>query len=243
MELTEKDKNIAWQAYLTLPEWGETGGDGFRYRTVQSQRLFAAVSAVLEMRDRDHEALTDERWKALCDDILDRRGLKWEWGKIDDSVKAEIRAAWSRILYTPAAPETPTEDEVSKAKEDMRQRLVVCDMSDNPHSYAICSCTEGHTNSRLASPPLTPTEPSIPAAAPIDGRYTWAQINDAILKRWDGSEELEHWLKLLAYELGVDPEPEPVPARQSATMNDEVRRLPTTNPLTTPSLLGHSISS
>lgn len=34
----------------------------------------------------------------LSSDIADRRGLKWEWEKIDDDVKAEISKAWRAIV-------------------------------------------------------------------------------------------------------------------------------------------------
>ena len=64
-----------------------------------------------------------------------------------------------------------------------------------------------------------PPSPQIPATAPIDGRFTWDEINEAILKRWDGSEELEHWLKLLRYELKIDPEP---PSQQEAGFMQQV---------------------
>lgn len=36
---------------------------------------------------------------ALSDDIADRRGLKWEWEKVDDDVmQGEIRPAWEAII-------------------------------------------------------------------------------------------------------------------------------------------------
>jgi hypothetical protein len=36
---------------------------------------------------------------ALSDDISDRRGLKWEWTKVDDDVmQEEIRPAWEAII-------------------------------------------------------------------------------------------------------------------------------------------------
>lgn len=40
------------------------------------------------------------------------------------------------------------EAEVEKAKREMRERLVVCDEVQTPHSYAVCSCTQGHKNPR-----------------------------------------------------------------------------------------------
>jgi len=43
--------------------------------------------------------ITDAQWEALCHDIGDRRGLKWEWEKTDEDIKLQIRAAWSKILF------------------------------------------------------------------------------------------------------------------------------------------------
>jgi hypothetical protein len=63
-------------------------------------------------------AITDAQWDALCRDIQDRRGLKWEWNKIDDDVKLGIRRAWSAILSNVPAPETagaaPPSDAVTR---------------------------------------------------------------------------------------------------------------------------------
>lgn len=42
--------------------------------------------------------MTDKQWAALQDDILDRRGLKWEWSNIGPDMKKEIRRAWEEIL-------------------------------------------------------------------------------------------------------------------------------------------------
>ena len=50
-------------------------------------------------------AITDAQWDALCRDIQDRRGLKWEWDKIDDDVKLQIRSAWSAIMFNMPTPE------------------------------------------------------------------------------------------------------------------------------------------
>jgi hypothetical protein len=36
------------------------------------------------------------------------------------------------------------------AKASMRSRMVICDEVQTPHSYAVCSCTTGHTNPRLS---------------------------------------------------------------------------------------------
>jgi hypothetical protein len=43
----------------------------------------------------------DEAVKAvdrIVEDLRDRRGLKWEWNKIDETVQAEIREAWALIV-------------------------------------------------------------------------------------------------------------------------------------------------
>jgi hypothetical protein len=42
--------------------------------------------------------MTNHQWKLIQDDILDRRGIKWEWQQIDPDVKKEIRKAWEAIL-------------------------------------------------------------------------------------------------------------------------------------------------
>lgn len=116
------------------------------------------------------------------------------------------------------------DDRLRKAAQEV-VKCAVPVFSQHSGMVGIGSAILGNLKAALTpAAPQTPTEPSVPAAALIDGRYTWAQIKDAILKRWDGSEELEHWLKLLAYELGIDPEPESEVARQSATMDDEVVR-------------------
>lgn len=46
------------------------------------------------------EERAEELAKALEADISDRRGLKWEWGKIDDDVRVTIRSDWAALLLT-----------------------------------------------------------------------------------------------------------------------------------------------
>lgn len=46
-------------------------------------------------RDRD-DAI--KAAKAIWDDCLDRRGLKWEFRKIENYVRGEIISAWSRLI-------------------------------------------------------------------------------------------------------------------------------------------------
>jgi hypothetical protein len=41
--------------------------------------------------------------EALEEDFTDRRGLKQEWERIDDEVKAEIRRRWEEIIFTELA--------------------------------------------------------------------------------------------------------------------------------------------
>lgn len=58
-----------------------------------------AASVYRSQLQREGLALAAERIVArLEDDISDRRGLKWEWGKIDDDVKDEIRSAWKDLI-------------------------------------------------------------------------------------------------------------------------------------------------
>ena len=92
----------------------------------QRQCMFTAVEAVL---DQQAGTLTDAQWKALSDDIADRRGLKWEWAKIDDDVKLEIRAAWSKILLAqrtpePAPAQQSTDGDVVELARKIVNRLV-----------------------------------------------------------------------------------------------------------------------
>lgn len=35
---------------------------------------------------------------AIIEDLTDRRGLRGEWGQIDDDIKAEIRETWIAIV-------------------------------------------------------------------------------------------------------------------------------------------------
>lgn len=46
--------------------------------------------------------MTDQQWSniflAIDKDISDRRGLKWEWTRIDDDVKVEISKKWRQIV-------------------------------------------------------------------------------------------------------------------------------------------------
>lgn len=32
-------------------------------------------------------------------DILDRRGLKWKWSKINSEIKREIKKTWAKIIF------------------------------------------------------------------------------------------------------------------------------------------------
>jgi hypothetical protein len=46
--------------------------------------------------------MTDTEWDTVFDklsrDISDRRGLKWEWTRIDPEVIQEIKDAWREII-------------------------------------------------------------------------------------------------------------------------------------------------
>ncbi len=44
------------------------------------------------------EARAKAAVKQLEVDILDRRGLQWEWSGIDSDVKRAIRRTWTRII-------------------------------------------------------------------------------------------------------------------------------------------------
>jgi hypothetical protein len=113
-------------------------------------------------------ASRDEPLRIAVKDIVN----EWETSSFERAgtlhrLLENLRAALAAPLHQETEPA-----EVTDAKEQMRQRLVVCDMSDTPHSYAICSCTDGHTNSRLA-----------PAGAERGGGVT--------VKRWEYAGDIE----------------------------------------------------
>ncbi len=56
--------------------------------------------------------------------------------------------------------------QVADAKRKMAARKVICDASANPHSYAVCSCTVGHTNARIWKGEGAGIEPVFPPAKP-----------------------------------------------------------------------------
>ncbi len=44
------------------------------------------------------EEAAERIFQALDRDIRDRRGLKWEWEKIDEEVMARLKADWVEII-------------------------------------------------------------------------------------------------------------------------------------------------
>jgi len=54
------------------------------------------------MTDPGHDAVDE-----IIADLSDRRGLKWEWSKIDEDVREEIRAAWIEIVKRHTSREIP----------------------------------------------------------------------------------------------------------------------------------------
>jgi hypothetical protein len=35
---------------------------------------------------------------AIIADLSDRRGLKWEWNRIDEDIRSKIREEWARLV-------------------------------------------------------------------------------------------------------------------------------------------------
>lgn len=74
---------------------------GYRYDAMVNPLMPATL---IYQTDRDNDPVPAKPRpaarivQALLDDLTDRRGLKWEWDKIDDDVKSEIIGAWERIV-------------------------------------------------------------------------------------------------------------------------------------------------
>lgn len=73
--------------------------------------------------------LSDRQWKELQKDILDRRGLKWEWAKIDNEVKLEIRKAWEYIIDNSTVKITGVENLCVRCSKDVSHNgfYAMCD--------------------------------------------------------------------------------------------------------------------
>lgn len=80
---------------------------------------------------------------AIQSNSIESADLYVTWGKRD-------HPRWRNWLVriSEAASER---DDPDAALNEMRQRLVTCEAVSEPHSYAVCSCTEGHHNPQLAA--------------------------------------------------------------------------------------------
>ena len=95
------------------------------------------AQGLADARDGEQHGISDEQWHELCHDISDRRELKWEWDKIDDDVKLQIRRAWSEILFPVAlSPQPGPAQEPFQGSEldEASPRCDVCGM-DTPHFH------------------------------------------------------------------------------------------------------------
>lgn len=123
------------KAAQEVADWGSH----VEYINSSIKRRIDTLRSVLARQAQDglvigDEQLTDEKWKALCRDISDRRGLKWEWNKIDDDVLVEIRKAWSEILFAPRRePDARAMNAVTEALsapilsyDRVRERVYAC---------------------------------------------------------------------------------------------------------------------
>ena len=116
---TERDPFCVWWDKNASDSEGVKNLDLYAARQSFHAGWNAAKGEVPAAPEAAVTAITDAQWDALCRDIQDRRGLKWEWNKIDDDVKLGIRRAWSAILSNVPAPETagaaPPSDAVTRA--------------------------------------------------------------------------------------------------------------------------------
>ena len=122
---TERDLFCVWWDKNASDSEGVKNLDLYAARQSFHAGWNAAKGEVPAAPEAAVTAITDAQWDALCRDIQDRRGLKWEWNKIDDDVKLGIRRAWSAILSNVPAPETagaaPPSDAVTRDKERKEQ--------------------------------------------------------------------------------------------------------------------------
>jgi hypothetical protein len=73
------------------------------------------------------------------------------WKELGENYDDLVPKAYARQLWDAGWQACESgRNEVEDAKEKMRQRLVVCDEVQTPHSYALCSCAQGHKNPRIA---------------------------------------------------------------------------------------------
>ena len=123
------------------------------------------------------EGLTDARWNALCRDISDRRGLKNGWWLIDDDVKQDIRAAWSRILYAP-----PASHAAESAAPDTLHFCAAC-WAGNHGSCSGDKCGCAHDSASVSTAQLD-AEDQHRAAEPVEdvpaGYYSLEAVEKAI---------------------------------------------------------------
>jgi hypothetical protein len=157
MELTEKEKDVAVEAYWRCDDAAAT--------EVRAKSLYAAVSAVLEMRDRGHEALRSDYKKCgkVAQTFIAREGSFFPCALEEGHEEPCLQSGtcfrhgvyfgrqcphWPtcvKAALTPAAPETPTEPQ-----------LGTCDFSDVLHDLRDCKAA-WHRNwkPQAAQPPAT----------------------------------------------------------------------------------------
>lgn len=83
---------------------------------------------------------------ALFEDISDRRGIKWEWNKIDEDVKQQIRARWAALLEKHAPPGTADDAELLEAVRLFLNRVDPSDMPERRWDETIAFARAAYDN-------------------------------------------------------------------------------------------------
>lgn len=102
------------------------------------------MEASMDARERAERAA-----KAIGEDIGDRRGLKWEWRKVDDDIRAEILGVWAREIEAAITEAVAAEREACEAvvfaERDYARGAVtrrLAEGRDAPTSEAVEACCD-----------------------------------------------------------------------------------------------------
>jgi hypothetical protein len=70
-------------------------------------------------------------------DCLDRRGIKWEFEKVDEDVRREIIAAWADIIRPALRPASPSTGEEGLVAIMRQQRAILVEIGASKQAIEI----------------------------------------------------------------------------------------------------------